>query len=70
MSPGPTPEGNAMRKWLYDNPWIWVALFLSSVVAASSVVLVIAEIHKPEIVKVKPGAQTRGHEVDADVRIV
>ena len=42
-----------MRKWLYDNPWIWVALFLAFLVAGSMVTLVIAELHKPEIVKVK-----------------
>ncbi len=40
-----------MRKWLYDNPWIWVALFLAALVAGSMVTLVIAELNKPEIVK-------------------
>jgi len=41
-----------MRKWLYDNPWIWIALFLGFLVISSMVVLVIAELNKPEIVKV------------------
>ncbi|MDX2472980.1 MAG: hypothetical protein QNL91_04670 [Candidatus Krumholzibacteria bacterium] len=42
-----------MRKWLYDNPWIWVALFLAAMVTGSMVTLVIAELNKPEIVKDK-----------------
>ncbi len=42
-----------MRKWLYDNPWIWVALFLGCLVAGSLVTLVIAEMNRPEIVKEK-----------------
>jgi hypothetical protein len=42
-----------MRKWLYDNPWIWVALFLAALVAGSMVTLVIAQINRPEIVKEK-----------------
>lgn len=42
-----------MRKWIYDNPWIWVALFLTLLVLGSMVVLVIAEQNKPEIVKEK-----------------
>jgi len=41
-----------MRKWLYDNPWIWVVVFLSLLVAGSITTLVIAELNKPEIVKV------------------
>lgn len=42
-----------MRKWLYDNPWIWIVLFLGFLVTSSMVVLVIAELNKPEIVKQK-----------------
>jgi len=42
-----------MRKWLYDNPWIWVALFLAIMVTGSMVTLVIAELNRPEIVKDK-----------------
>lgn len=41
------------RKWLYDNPWIWIVLFLSTLVAGSMVTLVIAQLNRPEIVKVK-----------------
>ena len=41
------------RKWLYDNPWIWVVLFLTTLVAGSMVTLVIAQLNRPEIVKVK-----------------
>jgi len=41
------------RKWLYDNPWIWVVLFLGALVAGSMVTLVIAELNRPEIVKEK-----------------
>ena len=42
-----------MRKWIYDNPWIWVAVFLTLLVAGSLVVVAIAELNKPEIVKDK-----------------
>ncbi len=42
-----------MRKWLYDNPWIWVVLFLGCLVTGSLVTLVIAEMNRPEIVKEK-----------------
>jgi hypothetical protein len=41
-----------MRKWIYDRPWIWIVLFLSLLVAGSLTTLVIAELNKPEIVKV------------------
>ncbi len=51
-----------MRKWLYDNPWIWVALFLGALVAGSMVTLVIAELNKPEIVKEKR-VSVLGHKV-------
>lgn len=47
-----------MRKWLYDRPWIWVVLFLSTLIAASLVTVIIAEVNKPEIVK--PKAPRRG----------
>ena len=42
-----------MRKWLYDNPWIWVVIFLSCLVTGSITTLVIAELNKPEIVKIQ-----------------
>lgn len=42
-----------MRKWLFDNPWIWIVLFLSCLVAGSITTVIIAELNKPEIVKIK-----------------
>ena len=42
-----------MRKWLYDNPWIWIVVLLGSVVTGSLVTVVIAELNRPEIVKEK-----------------
>lgn len=41
-----------MKKWLYDRPWIWIVVFLSLLVAGSLTTLVIAELNRPEIVKV------------------
>lgn len=41
-----------MKKWLHDRPWIWIVLFLGLLVAGSLVVVVIAELNRPEIVKV------------------
>ncbi|MEN8006122.1 MAG: hypothetical protein ABFS42_03865 [Candidatus Krumholzibacteriota bacterium] len=41
-----------MRKWLHDNPWIWIVVFLSCLVAGSLATVVIAELNRPEIVKV------------------
>jgi len=41
-----------MRKWIYDRPWIWIVLFLGLLMAGSLTTLVIAELNKPEIVKV------------------
>lgn len=41
-----------MKKWIYDRPWIWIVLFLSLLIAGSVTTLVIAELNKPEIVKV------------------
>ncbi len=57
-----------MRKWLHDNPWIWIALFLGSVVTASMVVVVIAEINKPEIVKVKPHGHTPSTSMESGLQ--
>ena len=42
-----------MRRWLYDNPWIWIVVLLGSVVASSLVLVVIAELNRPEIVREK-----------------
>jgi len=41
-----------MRKWIYDRPWIWIVLFLGLLMAGSLTTLVIAELNKPEIVKI------------------
>jgi hypothetical protein len=49
-----------VRKWLYDRPWIWVVLFLSTLIAASLVTVIIAEVNKPEIVKPKAPRKARG----------
>ena len=43
-----------MRKWLHDNPWIWVVVFLALLVGSSLVVLVIAQLNRPVIVKEDP----------------
>jgi len=40
-----------MRKWLYDNPWIWIVLFLGVLMAGSITTLIIAELNKPEVVR-------------------
>jgi hypothetical protein len=40
-----------MRKWLYDNPWIWIVLFLGVLMAGSVTTLIIAELNKPEVVR-------------------
>jgi hypothetical protein len=45
-------RGIFMRKWLYDNPWIWVVVFLSLLMAGSIATLIIAELNRPEIVKI------------------
>ena len=40
-----------MRKWLYDNPWIWIVMFLGVLMAGSITTLIIAELNKPEVVR-------------------
>lgn len=49
-----------MKKWLYDNPWIWVVLFLACLIGASVATVIIAEANKPEIVKPKDSRRSRG----------
>lgn len=46
-----------MRKWLYDRPWIWIVVLLSAILIGGFTTLVIAELNKPEIVKVKAKRQ-------------
>ena len=42
-----------MKRWLHDNPWIWLLLFMIAVVMGSLVTIMIAELHRPEIVSSK-----------------
>lgn len=42
-----------MIKWFYDRPWIWIVLLLTLLVGGGFVVVVIAEMNKPVIVKEK-----------------
>jgi hypothetical protein len=41
-----------VKKWIHDRPWIWIVVFLGLLVAGSLAVVVIAELNRPEIVKV------------------
>lgn len=47
-----------MRKWLHDRPWIWIVVLLAFVLGGGFTTLVIAELNKPEIVKVKKGGHS------------
>ncbi len=47
-----------MRKWLYDRPWIWIVVLLTILVVGGFTTLVIAQLNKPEIVKVKKGGHS------------
>jgi hypothetical protein len=38
-------------KWLRDRPWIWIVLFLATLIAGSVATVIIAELNRPEIVK-------------------
>jgi hypothetical protein len=49
-----------MRKWLHDNPWIWIVVFLTTLVAGSVATVIIAEVNKPEIVKPKAARKAHG----------
>jgi hypothetical protein len=49
-----------MRKWLYDNPWIWIVVFLATLIAGSVATVIIAEANKPEIVRPKDPKRPRG----------
>ena len=39
-----------MKKWLRDNPWIWIVLLFAVMVLASLITVMIAEINKPMLV--------------------
>jgi hypothetical protein len=40
-----------MRRWLHDNPWVWIVVFFAVMVAGSLVTVVIAELNKPVVVR-------------------
>jgi len=40
-----------MKRWLSNNPWIWLVVFFVVMVLASLVTIVIAELNRPEIIK-------------------
>lgn len=46
---GAKESPDAMKKWLYDRPWIWIVVFLSVVVAASVALIIIAHINRPTV---------------------
>lgn len=58
-----------MRKWLFDNPWIWVVLFLTALVAGSMATLIIAEMNRPEIVKEKKTTLEQRNEAPERLRV-
>jgi len=41
-----------MRKWLHDRPWIWIVIFLAFLMAGSIATVIIAELNKPEVVRI------------------
>ncbi len=52
-----------MGKWLYDRPWIWIVVLLTLLVGAGLVVVAIAELNKPTIVKEKTALVPATEEV-------
>ncbi len=40
-----------MRRWLRERPWIWIVLLLLLLLAGSVATLVIAELHRPELLR-------------------
>ena len=41
-----------MRKWLHDRPWIWIVVFIALLFAGSLATVIIAELNRPEIVRI------------------
>ena len=41
-----------MKKWLRDNHWIWIVLFFAVMVVGSFATVIIAQLNRPEIVKI------------------
>ena len=46
-----------MKRWLYDNPWIWIVLFFLLLVTASLITVMIAQYNQPIIVKEKAATE-------------
>jgi hypothetical protein len=44
-----------MRAWLRERPWVWIVVFFAVLVAACAVMVVIAELNRPEIVRTDSG---------------
>ena len=40
-----------MRKWLHDNPWIWIVLLIVLMLFLGMALVVISILNEPEIVK-------------------
>jgi hypothetical protein len=59
-----------MRKWLYERPWIWIVLFLGTLIAGSIATVIIAEVNKPEIVKPKAPRKARNGSPASQVMAV
>ena len=41
-----------MKKWLRDNPWVWIVLFFLALMAASFATVIMAQLNRPEIVRI------------------
>ena len=55
-----------VRKWLHDNPWIWIVVLLGAVVIGGLTTVVIAQLNRPEIVKPRKGAAAPGTRAAAE----
>ncbi|MFH1845141.1 MAG: hypothetical protein ABIF77_18290 [bacterium] len=38
-----------MKRWLQDNPWIWIVLFFLAVFGVNMVMIVISILNKPVV---------------------
>lgn len=38
-----------MRQWLYERPWVWIVVFLGTVLASSVALIVIAHVNRPSV---------------------
>ncbi len=59
-----------MRKRLYDRPWIWIVLFLGTLIAGSVATVIIAEVNKPEIVKPKTPRKSRAQSTSTQTAVL